>query len=557
MPIPSHRVLEIPELLKAIFSFLYHDSNASNAQVCELWFNLALDELWGNIGSKGLCGIFAVLSPLKGEPDTGYEFERPPNSTGWKRFEKYASHVKRLSYDSKPKLKQSVFNEISRTRRRLEIFPNLQTLKWVAPLNLRLCTLFMHSGIRTFAISLSEKIPPKTLFEDIADRMPNVSHLNIYSNLRIRVIEEDLAHLFKKLLKLHTVTFPRFYSTTKIIEALSSLQYLSTIESPNTSEQGAGKRLDIQTFKPTLFPGAFSALRKISITANFNDAAQFINTLFSPNTITQFRIESDLVAETPHSINRLLSVVSKNCKLIRELALVSRRDLSEEPSLFNSDNSYYGDDDNSNPLSITLEALKPLFELTNLISFEIHHHYPLLLTQHNIELFASSFPAIETLILNPGPVEMAHSTLTLDALIPLARHCPRLKSFGLFMDASIIPEISSVAPPAPFKSPICLLVGASIADEYDSSTDAAIYLSQLLAPGSTLSSNFGWDDWENINDVLRRAVMRRRDLWDNIENLMTNLINVRAQERQRTRAIMKRELEDLRVRVVELQDLLG
>ena len=70
MALQSHRALEIPELLFSIFGLLDRWSNAKNAQVCKVWFNVALDALWGNVSN--LYRLLAVLGPLKGDLVEGY-----------------------------------------------------------------------------------------------------------------------------------------------------------------------------------------------------------------------------------------------------------------------------------------------------------------------------------------------------------------------------------------------------------------------------------------------------------------------------------------------------
>ena len=63
MALQSHRVLETPELLGSIFGLLDRRSNAKNAQVCKVWFDVALDELWGHVNE--LHRLLAILCPLK------------------------------------------------------------------------------------------------------------------------------------------------------------------------------------------------------------------------------------------------------------------------------------------------------------------------------------------------------------------------------------------------------------------------------------------------------------------------------------------------------------
>jgi hypothetical protein len=58
----QHRVLEIPEILELIFSFLDDASNARNATVCKRWFDLALNIVWRNV--TDLHRLFSLLAPM-------------------------------------------------------------------------------------------------------------------------------------------------------------------------------------------------------------------------------------------------------------------------------------------------------------------------------------------------------------------------------------------------------------------------------------------------------------------------------------------------------------
>lgn len=57
-----HRVLQIPEIVGLIFTFMEKKDNANNACVCKRWSAIALDTLWGDIDG-GLHRLFGLLAP--------------------------------------------------------------------------------------------------------------------------------------------------------------------------------------------------------------------------------------------------------------------------------------------------------------------------------------------------------------------------------------------------------------------------------------------------------------------------------------------------------------
>lgn len=63
---PSQRVLEIPEIVELIFSFLDAASNANNAVVCKRWSELALNIVWRDV--TDVRRLFNVLAPMRIAP---------------------------------------------------------------------------------------------------------------------------------------------------------------------------------------------------------------------------------------------------------------------------------------------------------------------------------------------------------------------------------------------------------------------------------------------------------------------------------------------------------
>ena len=138
--------------------------------------------------------------------------------------------------------------------------------------------------------------------------------------------------------------------------------------------------------------------------------------------------DSDFI-ETPSSIHNFFSLVAENCQLLKTLAWVPLRDASSVP-----------DPDQTADKDIILDVLKPLLKTPGLAMMDLVHQYPLALTQIDIELLASSWPSLETLILNIEPVFLARSNLSLKALLPFAKHCPKIIHIGLFLDATSVDE---------------------------------------------------------------------------------------------------------------------
>ena len=59
----QQRVLEIPEIVELIFSFLDEKSNTNNAIVCRKWSDIALNILWRDV--RDIRRLFSLLAPLR------------------------------------------------------------------------------------------------------------------------------------------------------------------------------------------------------------------------------------------------------------------------------------------------------------------------------------------------------------------------------------------------------------------------------------------------------------------------------------------------------------
>ena len=457
---------------------------------------------------------------------------------------KYSTKVRLLSHQlttSTHPLHESTFDTIARTRTTLNILPNIHTLNWQNP-NLNLCVLFMHANIRRFTFFLPMDLrsdSPRSFFLEIASRMPHLRNLDVRSSIPMHTIETDMISLIEQLPKLKKITFPRFYLTTKVAEALSRLSHLEVIEFQYSSEQGYGDPMDVTPFVPNLTEGAFPSLYDHSMSTTFDDAARFINTKFSPINLTMLYIDSDFI-EPPSSIHNFLSAVAENCQLLISLALVSLRDASSEPAV-----------DQPADADITLDVLKPLLKLHGLSTMELVHQHQLALSQADIELLASSWPSLETLILNNEPVYLARSKLTLKALLPFAKHCHKLTHLGLFLDATSADESFCQPNLIPFRNLKRLSMGVSIITDIES---VSLFLSSILPLGCRVDSGITWDEATEISFSIMIKVEERCQAWSKVAETLPMLCTLRMQERERTRAIEK-ELEDLRMRSAVLSDM--
>ncbi|KAJ7020110.1 hypothetical protein C8F04DRAFT_1197069 [Mycena alexandri] len=91
-------------------------------------------------------------------------------------------------------------------------------------------------------------------------------------------------------------------------------------------------------------------------------------------------------------------------------------------------------------LAITIETLRLLFHFTNLTSVELRPPTGIDVTDEDVLAMAEAWPHLEDLLLRTRPTDHPPRA-TLHSLLHLAKHCAKLATLELIVDASTIPTI--------------------------------------------------------------------------------------------------------------------
>ncbi|KAM5545509.1 hypothetical protein V8D89_000547 [Ganoderma adspersum] len=556
----THRVLAIPEIVELVFSFLDDAERANNARVSKGWSEVALDLLWRSVDD--LPRLFGLLTQLDHRED-GTHFHRALEPDDWSRFMHYASRVRTLSVEPGVDSILSgpfVFDEVARSRTTLNILPKLTSFTWLSQQGdrLRMSLMFMHDNIKEFAVALvaSPGYSLGTFFQEIKLRMPRLTHLDLRFSFSVRDIENDLCRLLEGLPKLQKLTMPRFTLTSKVIETLSLLPDLAFIQFEYLG-QGCGDPADLGNWNPALQEGAFPVLYDLTISAQIPQMLRFVQGPFFPRNLKSFYFHI-LNTTNPAFLHEFLTAVAEGCPVLSELFL----DFVGTPSPI-----VYSKDHADGDL-VTWNTLRPVLKCPNLTTFHFRWDTPLLISHADVAELAAAWPALEVLVLNnEAPPTSRPSALTLDALLPFAQHCPRLRELGLCVSAetSVPPGGSAVPALTPFRALRTLAVGLSrIAD--GEAERAALFLSQLCPLGCAVTAGVEWteffgameaataDDAAFLADVLRETVAWC-ERWAEVNRVLPLLTRLRMEERAR-REELEREVEDLRTRCRVLEERL-
>ena len=487
------------------------------------------------------------------------------------RFMRYASRVRTLVVT--PAIDEHlkghlIFDEIAQTRTTLNVFPKLTWLTWTSSHGdrLRLSLMFMHENVKRFAVLLtpSPNYSLSIYFQEIALRMPKVTRLDFRFTFSVRDIEAGLCQLFGALPKLEDVTMPKYALTTKIIEVLSRLENLGAVQFEFLLHQGCGDVADVQTWRPVLQEGAFPALYDFNVNVKLPDMLRFMSAPFFPSSIRLLYIHLiELVS--PKIARDFFVAVAERCPQLTQVIL----DYIDDPIPFVFRRAIPEDE------IITWDTIRPLLRCPKITSFTINWATPLTLSQADIEEIASSWPRIEALSLNPGPMLTAEpSALTLHALIPFAKHCPNLRELGLYINTSStpatpLPDAAQLAEQlglttTPFPQLVRFFSGISPIDDHES---VALFLSQLFPLGCEIVVGVCWTDGTNaITAATPEDLEALKPLssafgtwfreWEEVKRVLPLLTRLRIEEKKH-KSQLEHEVDDLRMRCKVLEERLG
>jgi hypothetical protein len=353
------------------------------------------------------------------------------------------------------------------------------------------CVLFMHSSVKSFIITLGDSILESPVFFDQFSRMPLLEHLDV-RHAGHKNVGDKLLEVISGFQSLKTIILPRCQLSARTLEAVSGLPYLVSLQAQEDS--GLHSYLAMPSSDSRLSVGAFCSLSVLAFTAGIPSATQLLNQRFS----TQLKgLCIDLPeVELPCAVRSLLEVVVDRCRDVERFTLTSCHSKDRTGGIVSH--------------IITFETLEPILYCPRLKSLKILHDLPLSLTMTELELLASRLTSIESLHLNESPArEPGKPALPLDALLIFARHCPKLESLGLLINASQGGEISTNNVRA-FVALQTLSLGYSTIGEVN---PVAVFLGEICPPGCKISimapAYPGKDKWRKVSEVLPMLVAMR------------------------------------------------
>lgn len=438
-----------------------------------------------------------------------------------------------------------LLDDVARTRTSLEILPNMHTLEWIYGNTalMERCKLFLHRRLRHLSVTAPSQLNPRPdFYTDLCARAPHLQSLALFVVFPGRPIDDELRILLQNLPELKKIILPEFHYTSTVIEQLSRAKNIAVLDFNQELNLGYGNPANVASFAPLLEEGAFPCLRELNLSARIDDLDRFFHSSFAPNRLKTLFVNS-YIEHTPTEVHTFLATLSQRCPLLSNLVIQFYHKVL--PFVLPADQR------------LSYATIKPILTFPNLTSFELVHKFPLRITLDDLEDLASKWPHLECLMLNAEPLFLHEDAFTPDlrALVPFARHCPRLRSLGLYINATEAEIPSSHTSLKPFNALHTLSLGTS---EVRDTSAVAAFLSRICPAGCILDmgltwSEFGPQDDRSLPIELRRSLQKRCSAWYAVQKLLPALIRLRQEERERSHALQE-EVEDLRVRNRLLMD---
>lgn len=398
----------------------------------------------------------------------------------------------------------------------------------------------MHDAVKELHLDIASAIgyTREAQVDDIISRLPSLESLYIAAELSSSTIP-PLMPLFS-IQGLKKISMERWLYTPSVLMALARLPNLEALVF-DLSLESEDEALDMGLYPDLLDkpfgPDAFPALKEICLWTPLSLAKilltgdSFLPKLSEINVCTRGSEENT-------AINDFLKAVADTYPDLEVLCL----DVIEShvnPSV--------------EPKQIGLDTLQPILRLKSLHGLEFRHNLPLKLDEEDVSRLAVSLPNLENLFLNAEPLAGINAdeypALPLVALVPLAQHCRKLKSLGVYIDGTAKDPSSDLHWPVPRFSVLRdFYVGVSPICEFDDIQPLALFLSHLLfgLQAPTLSVGVTWP-WYMIDDAYKVLSRARYDRWEALKEMLPLLMKVREEEMVQ-RIDVEREVEDLRMR---------
>ncbi|KIJ42979.1 hypothetical protein M422DRAFT_779872 [Sphaerobolus stellatus SS14] len=423
--------------------------------------------------------------------------------------------------------------EFGRARPRIALLPSLRQLTLNAK-NAQYASLFIHPDLVKLVVHLDARFLEawgmtgiNNFLLELPTFSPGLQALVIRASYSVTKIQATLCEMFPMLPCMQEVSLPRYWLTPKIILALAMVRSLRRVDWEYIAN-GQGELNDITNFVTPIFRSGFHNLSDLSLEIDIPVAHRFLASSGLFKQLSSFFIRTVNVP-TPSHLRDLLQVFFENGSILKKLFIdgfPNSPRAAEKESI------------------VTSETLEAILDSSQLTHFSLYWPAHLHIMDTDIELLSRKSPKLQRLSLGPWPYFPAAPSLTLEALFPLLRNCPKMEYIGLYIDTTIIPPIPKDIR-RPFKRMHIFNFGFSHLD--DGKTEKmALLLSRLctLQPHFQTLSVLSGPGWEMVYRDAYKETDGSYKNWKTVSQFLPMLVTCRDEERLKVRQVTK-QLEAL------------
>ncbi|VDB98603.1 unnamed protein product [Peniophora sp. CBMAI 1063] len=323
----------------------------------------------------------------------------------------------------------------------------------------------------------------------------------LFSALDVELLDDGWPDVFERLKNLTTLAAPVNFLTSAALAAAATSPNLAILRFHTTSDPKSSirKRQSITDFPtPSFAPGSFPSLSMLELAAPlvaYNNILRDAN--FPTHQLRQIGVRA-VQAETESEIRSVLSTLSERAgpalSTLRIL-LASRYRWDEpqtdmdEPDEAEARSWRYGKAPGRRE-QLHAATFSPLHGASNLAILDVAHRFSVRINDDELVELVQALPALVVLSLNPVPVVVGGTPLTLRVLGRLARIRPFMEVIRFYLDATLEDEEPLPDRVDRFRGSLrSLWLDASpITMNQDKLADVAYYLSMVLPPNRTLSN---------------------------------------------------------------------
>ncbi|KZT39014.1 hypothetical protein SISSUDRAFT_1032970 [Sistotremastrum suecicum HHB10207 ss-3] len=423
----TENFLQCPELVRTTMDFMDKKSLSRCALLNKAMSEHALDAIYAHRHS--FVRLLELLCPIERDATTGIrKFTRPIKGSDWDRFRHYSKRIHSLRVsnsgnDGRRFSPDSLIDLFSSMPPGHQFLPHLRKIEWhnLHPVTIHFLLMLSHDKIHDLFFSIASRdLQNGILFERLSKKLPNLRSLRLGLTTGMTERSTDqarktLSEAIHDLPLLRWLVLPSELLSQPLLYNLSQLKHLqrlwATQFGPRSMTSTPRAEADATSRFPVLFEVAVSTAHLLSKWDYLLSGRRLVSLYIEVSDMRHLSVAPGLISSLSPTLRHLIVVPQG----------LSQTSVTSAP--------------------LTIAMLAPFLKLQLLETLVIDLPDPPRLNDKDLQSVATSFPEIQHLeICVRARGEPSQVSPTLGCLLPFAKHCRKLHSLGLYINASVVPS---------------------------------------------------------------------------------------------------------------------